>query len=99
MSHNNKVFLVTYTSLVVLPVMGLLAILRYGRTLVAPASAGRAWTLHPGIPAAAERSTLMPNLFTLVLQIAVIVAVSRLVGNLFGKIRQPRVVGEMFAGI
>jgi Kef-type K+ transport system membrane component KefB len=41
----------------------------------------------------------MPNLFTLVLQIAVILAVCRLVGTLFQKIRQPRVVGEMFAGI
>ena len=41
----------------------------------------------------------MPNLFTLVLQIAVILAVCRAVGSLFLKIHQPRVVGEMFAGI
>ena len=41
----------------------------------------------------------MPNLFTLVLQIAVILAVCRAVGALFRLIRQPRVVGEMFAGI
>ena len=41
----------------------------------------------------------MPNLFTLVLQIAVILAICRLVGTLFQKIHQPRVVGEMFAGI
>lgn len=41
----------------------------------------------------------MPNLFTLVLQIAVILAVCRGVGSLFRLIRQPRVVGEMFAGI
>jgi Kef-type K+ transport system membrane component KefB len=41
----------------------------------------------------------MPNLFTLVLQIAVILAVCRLAGSLFQKIHQPRVVGEMFAGI
>src|ERR1700753_3894735 len=41
----------------------------------------------------------MPNLFTLVLQIAVILAVCRAVGSLFRKIHQPRVVGEMFAGI
>jgi Kef-type K+ transport system membrane component KefB len=41
----------------------------------------------------------MPNLFTLVLQIAVILAVCRVVGTLFQKIHQPRVVGEMFAGI
>jgi Kef-type K+ transport system membrane component KefB len=41
----------------------------------------------------------MPNLFTLVLQIAVILMVCRVVGALFQKIHQPRVVGEMFAGI
>jgi len=41
----------------------------------------------------------MINLFILVLQIAVILAICRLVGSLFKKIRQPRVVGEMFAGI
>jgi Kef-type K+ transport system membrane component KefB len=39
------------------------------------------------------------NLFTLVLQIAVILAVCRVVGSLFRLIHQPRVVGEMFAGI
>jgi Kef-type K+ transport system membrane component KefB len=41
----------------------------------------------------------MPNLFTLVLQIAVILAVCRFVGSLFRLLHQPRVVGEMFAGI
>ncbi len=41
----------------------------------------------------------MPNLFTLVLQITVILAVCRLTGSLFRKLHQPRVVGEMFAGI
>jgi Kef-type K+ transport system membrane component KefB len=41
----------------------------------------------------------MINLFILVLQIAVILASCRLVGSLFKKIHQPRVVGEMFAGI
>ena len=41
----------------------------------------------------------MPNMFTLVLQIAVVLAVCRMVGTVFLKIRQPRVVGEMFAGI
>jgi Kef-type K+ transport system membrane component KefB len=41
----------------------------------------------------------MPNLFTLVLQITVILAVCRLIGSLFRRFHQPRVVGEMFAGI
>jgi Kef-type K+ transport system membrane component KefB len=39
------------------------------------------------------------DLFKLVLQIAVILAVCRAAGSLFRKIGQPRVVGEMFAGI
>jgi K+:H+ antiporter len=42
---------------------------------------------------------LKPDLFTLVLQIAVILAVCRIIGSLFHFFRQPRVVGEMFAGI
>ncbi|HVI06780.1 MAG TPA: cation:proton antiporter [Candidatus Binatia bacterium] len=41
----------------------------------------------------------MPNLYTLVLQITVILAVCRIVGSLFRRFHQPRVVGEMFAGI
>lgn len=41
----------------------------------------------------------MPNLVTLVLQIAVIIAASRGVAVLFQKMRQPKVIGEMFAGI
>jgi Kef-type K+ transport system membrane component KefB len=41
----------------------------------------------------------VPNLFLLVLQIAVVVAVCRVVGSLFRLFHQPRVVGEMFAGI
>src|SRR5215471_19512766 len=41
----------------------------------------------------------MPDLTKLVIQIAVILAVCRIVGAIFQKIHQPRVVGEMFAGI
>ncbi|MGD1022143.1 MAG: cation:proton antiporter [Candidatus Sulfotelmatobacter sp.] len=41
----------------------------------------------------------MPDLFKLVLQLTVILAVCRVVGSLFRRIGQPRVVGEMFAGI
>jgi len=41
----------------------------------------------------------MPNLFLLVLQVAVVLASCRVAGALFRKIHQPRVVGEMFAGI
>lgn len=41
----------------------------------------------------------MPNLFILVLQVAMVLAACRVTGALFRKIGQPRVVGEMFAGI
>jgi Kef-type K+ transport system membrane component KefB len=42
---------------------------------------------------------MMPDLFKLVLQVAVVLATCRVVGHLFRRIHQPRVVGEMFAGI
>ena len=38
-------------------------------------------------------------MFTLILQIVVVLAASRVIGSVFLKMRQPRVVGEMFAGI
>ncbi|MFZ0321213.1 MAG: cation:proton antiporter [Candidatus Sulfotelmatobacter sp.] len=41
----------------------------------------------------------MLNLVTLILQMAVVLGLCRLVGDVFVKIRQPRVNGEMFAGI
>lgn len=41
----------------------------------------------------------MPNLFILTLQLAIVLATCRVVGWLFQKIGQPKVVGEMFAGI
>ena len=42
---------------------------------------------------------MIPNLFQLVLQVAVILVAARLVGFLFQKINQPQVMGEMVAGI
>lgn len=41
----------------------------------------------------------MPDMFTLVLEITVVLAACRVVGSVFLKMHQPRVVGEMFAGI
>jgi Kef-type K+ transport system membrane component KefB len=52
-----------------------------------------------GFSGEAAKALFMINLFILVLQIAVILAICRLVGALFKRIHQPRVVGEMFAGI
>lgn len=42
---------------------------------------------------------MMPDLFKLVLQVTVVLATCRIMGHIFRRIRQPRVVGEMFAGI
>ena len=41
----------------------------------------------------------MPNLVTLLLQVAAIVITARLVGALFGRIGQPQVMGEIVAGV
>src|SRR5262249_55664779 len=41
----------------------------------------------------------MPSFKLLIAQIAVILIVARLTGWLFGKLHQPRVIGEMVAGI
>jgi Kef-type K+ transport system membrane component KefB len=41
----------------------------------------------------------MPDLLTLIVQVAVVVAAARLVGLLFRRLGQPQVMGEMVAGI
>ena len=42
---------------------------------------------------------MIPSISMLILQIALILVVCRIIGSVFLKMRQPRVVGEMFAGI
>jgi Kef-type K+ transport system membrane component KefB len=83
---------VTYICLVGIPLLALSGIMRLGQSLTAPPAAGGA--LSP-----AAEQPLMPNLLTLVLQIAVIIAVSTAIAVVFQKMRQPKVIGEMFAGI
>jgi hypothetical protein len=75
-----------------LPLLILLAVLKTGSGLAAPAVAA-----FRGI-AGGEPPAAM-NLFLLVLQVTVVLAASRLVGTIFRKIKQPQVVGEMVAGI
>ena len=113
MTHANRNFVVAYILLVGLPILGLLGILHVGHALNAPhtlTSASRTeadssqLTITPEVPLREakqnqSRGTQMPNLFTLVLQIAVVLIACRVTGALFRKIHQPRVVGEMFAGI
>jgi Kef-type K+ transport system membrane component KefB len=82
-----------YLLLVGLPLAVLVAVLKLGRTLSAPPLD----TLRQGTGATAAAAPM--NLFTLVLQVAVVLLVSRAVGMLFGRFGQPQVVGEMVAGI
>src|SRR5277367_6917005 len=113
MSPANRRFVVAYILLVGVPLLGLIGVLRVGRKLTAPVAVRSSikpeanLTTAPaaGVPHSGDknqpegRATGMPNLFTLVLQIAVVLTACRLTGALFRKIHQPRVVGEMFAGI
>jgi Kef-type K+ transport system membrane component KefB len=108
MSRASRNFVISYILLVGLPLLLLVGVLRVGRGLKAPSpteatASQRAETTltqpyeHPVSP---ERSRpLMPNLFLPTLQIAVILTSCWLVGVLFRRIGQPKVVGEMFAGI
>jgi Kef-type K+ transport system membrane component KefB len=96
MSRSRRNFVFAYAFLVILPLAGLVGILRGGHNLKAPSPVDGVWNLHAD---PAQLVSAMPNLFTLVLQITVILAVCRLMGSLFRKFHQPRVVGEMFAGI
>src|SRR5260370_16627657 len=86
--------IVVYVLLVGAPVLILMAVLRTGARLAAPAALhDTANALSSPKPAAA------PDLFVLVAQIAVIILASRAVGFLFQKLSHPQVIGEMLAGI
>jgi Kef-type K+ transport system membrane component KefB len=82
-----------YALLVGLPLIVLLGILKGGSSLVPPVAAA----YHP--PSAAISISAPLNLVKLVLQIGVILVVSRTAGMLFKRIGQPQVIGEMVAGI
>ena len=81
-----------YILLVGLPLLLLVGVLKSGAGLAGPVAAVRA-RMAAGSPPAPM------NLFLLVLQVAVVLLASRLVGMLFKKIKQPQVIGEMVAGI
>jgi len=82
-----------YLLLVGLPLGILIAVLKAGRNLSpAPIDA-----LRQGVASSAAVAPM--NLFTLVLQVAAVLLVSRVVGMLFRRIGQPQVIGEMVAGI
>jgi Kef-type K+ transport system membrane component KefB len=86
--------IVAYVLLVGAPVLTLIAVLRMGARLAAPAS-----ILGPANTVSGPKPATAPDLFVLVAQIAVIILASRAVGFVFQKLSQPQVIGEMLAGI
>jgi Kef-type K+ transport system membrane component KefB len=82
-----------YFLLVGLPLLFLFEVLHSGNSVTAPAVTAAQKVATAGTAPAPV------NLVKLVFQIGVILLVSRLVGLLFRKIRQPQVIGEMVAGI
>lgn len=85
---------VHYLVMIGIPVLGVLGLLQLGQGLEAPMA-----VVEVGVPemgAALEHAGHLP---TLLIQISVILAASRLVGMIFRKIHQPQVMGEMVAGI
>ncbi|MFD2271971.1 hypothetical protein ACFS07_14425 [Undibacterium arcticum] len=80
-----------YLLLIGLPMLLIFAVIGLGRPPVAPT----ANVLKQLLPAPAA----MPNLVLLLAQVAMIITCARLAGQLFRRIGQPQVVGEMAAGI
>jgi Kef-type K+ transport system membrane component KefB len=82
-----------YTLMVGLPLAGVVGVLELGKNATAPLPVSGSW------PGANPTGPVMPNLVTLLLQVAAIVIAARLVGLLFKQIGQPQVMGETAAGI
>jgi Kef-type K+ transport system membrane component KefB len=82
-----------YLLLVGTPLAVLVTVLELGRTQSAPPFDSL------GQSAGATAAAAPMNLFTLVLQVAVVLFLSRAIGVLFRRFGQPQVVGEMVAGI
>lgn len=83
-----------YFLLVIVPLVGVAAVLRIGERAVAP----------PPAPDIAAAALVRPaqnglDLSILLLQVIVIIVASRAVGRILRWFRQPQVVGEMLAGI
>ncbi len=85
-------FAASYVLLVGVPLLGLVAILRLGSGLT---SAG----LSSAVQGAAPVGSAGLNVPLLLAQVFVVVMVARLAGSVLARFGQPRVVGEMAAGI
>src|SRR5581483_3158182 len=83
-----------YALFVGLPVLGILLVLWLG-----PSHAESGLLAPPTHAAGPGAAVAMPNVPRLLMQVLVIVGLSAGVGRLLQSIGQPRVVGEMIAGI
>ena len=84
--------MLSYILLVGLPVLGLFVVLRVGQSLPSPVGLAAE-------PAAIEKVGSVFNLPLLLLQVIVVVIVARLAGRALASLGQPRVIGEMAAGL
>jgi len=96
-SRSMRKAILTYAGVVGLPAAALFAIISVGERLSAPAI--QRLSLVASSAKAAGPPVAAPNLALLVGQIGLIVLLSLVVGRLVEKIGQPRVVGEVLAGI
>ncbi len=87
-------FWLKYGLIVGIPAAGIVALLRIGAR-IHPAGQAAGW--RP--PHAAPGPFSLPDVGTLLLQVGVVLLATRLAGRLFSRLGQPRVVGEMAAGI
>src|SRR5262249_37151087 len=91
MATSRRQTVVAYAAFVIVPILGLLLVLRWGQSLPA-ISVGEAST------AGGARATVL-NLPLFLIQIVVIVAMARGIGAVLRRVGQPAVVGEMVAGL
>ncbi len=90
-------WLARYLLMITPPLAGIFVILQLGSGL-RPAQ-GPASTASIPSPASGTAASSAFNLLILLAQVVVILAVARMIGALFRRLGQPRVVGEMAAGI
>jgi Kef-type K+ transport system membrane component KefB len=89
--------ILTYAGVVGLPLAALLAVISLGKSLSGPAIQRLSLVASSG--KAAVPPAAAPSLALLVAQIGLVVLLSLAVGRLIQKIGQPRVIGEVLAGI
>jgi Kef-type K+ transport system membrane component KefB len=87
-------FSLAYAALVLVPLVGVVLVVRAGSSLPLPLLDNPA--ARTAAPPPAVTTLRLP---ILLMQIVVIIVVSRLVGAAIRRVRQPQVVGEMLAGV